>query len=65
VVDDRLFISGPAVVIIIENNQSIRKHFDSCLMRIWMLIAQPEMEGSQVMEHTMAKSRDLPDRHPA
>jgi hypothetical protein len=38
--EDRLFISGPAVVIIIEDNQPICRRFDFSLMRVGMLLLQ-------------------------
>jgi hypothetical protein len=41
--DDGLFISGPAVVIIIEDNRPICRHFRFSLMRILVLLPQPQM----------------------
>ena len=41
--DDGLFIPGPAVVKIIENSRPICRRFDFCLMRVRVLLPQPQM----------------------
>jgi hypothetical protein len=41
--DDGLFISGPAIVIIIEDNRPIRRRFDFSLIRSRMLLPQAQM----------------------
>ncbi len=41
--EDGLFISGPAIVIIIEDNRPICRRFDFSLMRVGVLLPQPEM----------------------
>jgi hypothetical protein len=44
VVDEgRLFISGPAIVIIFEDNRPISRHLGFSLMRVCVLLPQPEM----------------------
>jgi hypothetical protein len=42
---DRLFISGPAVVEILHDNRPIRGRFDFSLMGVGVLLPQPEMTG--------------------
>jgi hypothetical protein len=41
--DDWLFIPGPAIVKIIENSRPICRRFDFCLMRVRVLLPQPQM----------------------
>jgi hypothetical protein len=41
--DDRLFISGAAIVIIIEDNRPICRRFDFSLMRVRVQLPQPQM----------------------
>jgi hypothetical protein len=41
--EDGLFISGPAVVAILNDNRPIDRRFDFALMRVGGLLPQPEM----------------------
>jgi hypothetical protein len=41
--EDGLFVSGPAIVKIIEDNRPIYRRFDFSLVRVGLLLPQPEM----------------------
>ena len=41
--DDGLFISGPAVVEILHDNRPIDRRYDFALMRVGVLLPQPEV----------------------